>query len=149
MSLPVPLRDFKLPRGQRPHPEPALCSFTHSKPYLLAFSHPDAEHTNVLVVTATNLKFTVPAQTQGVLNASNRQRAWWESQVSISISMASRVSRRTWETHWVGYTLLGRHSMLPQFFLKLQVIGTGDIKFQITGPRITEVLREASLSRPP
>lgn len=47
-SLPVPLRDFKLPRGQRPHPEPALCSFTHSKPYLLAFSHPDAEHTNVM-----------------------------------------------------------------------------------------------------
>lgn len=47
-SLPVPLRDFKLPRGQRPHPEPALCSFTHSKPYSLAFSHPDAEHTNVM-----------------------------------------------------------------------------------------------------
>lgn len=40
-NLPVPLRDFKLPRGQRPHPEPALCSFTHSKPYLLAFSHPE------------------------------------------------------------------------------------------------------------
>lgn len=52
----------------------------------------------------------------------------------------------------VGDTMGGLHftgeAQHAATALKLQVIGTGDIKFQITGPRITEVLREASLSRP-
>lgn len=91
----------------------------------------------------------VPAQTQGVLNVSNRQSAWWESQVCISMAEEGCIQglQKNVGDTLVGYTLLGRHSMLSQF-LSSRLSEQGTSQFQITGPRITEVLREASLSRP-